>query len=366
MRQSFLANAADGGRRSGPSPSKVPHRTEAERPVLITDIHVHHVPEAFVRLAERAAPFAVRLARSDGESVTLNVGAQHYQLNRTFFDAERLMARMTVMKVERAILSLATPFVNYNVPASLGREAAELYNNEIATLCRAAPDRFGGGWAYLPMQDPQAAAGELRRAINELKLTGGYLPSNVSGQYLDDERFAPAFAAAAELDVPLFVHPSNPPVRERMARYELAVVAGYLFDTTLNIFHMIFGGLFDKYPKLRMCCTHLGGYAPLLCARMQRELGTNPALAARLKRPLADYFRLLYFDTICFDPFYARAAVDSKVVDASHLLLGSDTPFPLGEPDPVGFVERSFGHGGAELAEQILRSNLLEFLTLAR
>jgi aminocarboxymuconate-semialdehyde decarboxylase len=333
---------------------------------LITDIHVHHVPEVFVRLAERAAPFAVRLAPSDGESVTLNVGALHYQLNRTFFDADRLMAKMTVMKVERAILSLATPFVNYNVPASLGREAAELYNNEIAALCRVAPDRFGGGWAYLPMQDPQAAARELRRAINELKLTGGYLPSNVNGRYLDDERFAPVFAAAVELDVPLFVHPSNPPARERMAHYELAVVAGYLFDTTLNIFHMIFGGLFDNYPKLRMCCTHLGGYAPLLCARMQRELDTNAALAAGLKRPLADYFRSLYFDTICFDSFYARATVDSKVVDASHLLLGSDAPFPLGEPDPVGFVERSFGDGEADLARQILRSNLLEFLAPAR
>ncbi len=320
------------------------------------------MPEAFVRMAERTTAFAVRRHPADGENVTVDIGTLKYQLNRTFFDAERLISRMVEMRVDRAILSLATPFVNFGVLASLGLEAAQLYNNEIAALCRAAPDRFAGAWAYLPMQDPEAAARELRRAIGELGLTGAYLPSNVSGLYLDADQFAPILAVAAELDVPLFVHPSNPAGRERMAHYELAVVAGYLFDTTLNIFHMIFGGVFDKYPTLRMCCTHLGGYAPMLSARMQRELDTNPALAARLKRPLRDYLRMLYFDTICFDPFYARSVVDSGVVDERHLLLGSDTPFPLGEPDPVGFVERSFGEPGTSLTEGILRSSVLKFI----
>ncbi|MFZ0839609.1 MAG: amidohydrolase family protein, partial [Xanthobacteraceae bacterium] len=148
----------------------------------------------------------------------------------------------------------------------------------------------------------------------------------------------------------------------RMTKYELAVVAGYLFDTTLNIFNMIFGGLFDRFPGLRLCCTHLGGYAPLLHARMQRELDTNPALAASLKQPLRDYFRSIYFDTICFDPPYARAAVESDVIDPSRLVLGSDTPFPLGEPDPVGFVERSFRTGAPALADAVLHQNALAFL----
>jgi aminocarboxymuconate-semialdehyde decarboxylase len=328
---------------------------------MIVDIHVHHVPEAFVRFVEKAAPYAVRLAPPSGEGVTLEVGPLSYGLNRTFFDAERLIARMQEMRVERAVLSLATPFVNYDVPAALGRETAELYNDEIAALCKAEPRRFAG-WAYLPLQEPQAAANELRRAVTRLGLAGGYLSSNVNGRYLDTQEFAPIFAAATELGVPLFVHPSNPPARERMGKYELAVVAGYLFDTTLNIFHMIFGGLFDRFPTLRLCCTHLGGYAPLLHARMQRELDTNPALAASLKRPLRDYLRAIYFDTICFEPCYVRAVVESDVVDPTRLVLGSDTPFPLGEPDPVGFVERSFRAGAPDLAERILHDNAVAFL----
>ncbi|MBV8512177.1 MAG: amidohydrolase family protein, partial [Xanthobacteraceae bacterium] len=116
------------------------------------------------------------------------------------------------------------------------------------------------------MQDPDAAAQELRRAVTVLGFSGGYLSSNVNGRYLDSEEFTPIFAQATTLGVPLFVHPSNPPARERMTKYELAVVAGYLFDTTLNVFNMIFGGLFDRFPSLRLCCTHLGGYAPLLHA----------------------------------------------------------------------------------------------------
>lgn len=331
---------------------------------MITDIHIHHVPDAFVRFVEKAKPYSIRLEAPREEDVTLNVGSLRYGLNRTFFDAERLIARMQTMRIDRAVLSLATPFVNFDVPASLGCEAAELYNDELAALHKAAPDRFAG-WAYLPMQDPEAAANELHRAVTKLGLVGGHLPSNVKGRYLDSEEFAPIFETATRLGVSLFVHPSNPPARERMGNYELAVVAGYLFDTTLNIFHMIFGGLFDRYPGMRLCCTHLGGYAPLLQARMQRELDTNPGLAVRLNRPLGDYLRSIYYDTICFEPAYAHAAVESKAIDPAHLLMGSDTPFPLGEPDPVGLIERTFRDDTPELAEAILGANSEEFLNSA-
>ena len=323
---------------------------------MITDIHLHHVPEPFARFIEKAAPYPIHRDPPCGETVTLNVGPLRYGLNRTFFDLDRLIKRMQEMSVDHAVLSLATPFVKFDVPASVGIETAQLYNDEIARIHRAAPDTFDG-WAFLPMQDPEAAANELRRAVRNLGLIGGYLPSNVKGRYLDSEEFAPIFEAATQLDVPLMVHPSNPPARDRMGDYELAVVSGYLFDTTLNIFHMIFSGVFDRYAGLRLCCTHLGGFAPLLRARMQRELDTNPVLAARLKRPLTAYLQSIYYDTICFEPVYLRAALESDAIDPAHLVLGSDTPFPLGEPDPVSFVQRSFRSHRAETADAILHRN---------
>jgi aminocarboxymuconate-semialdehyde decarboxylase len=328
---------------------------------MITDVHVHHVPEPFARFVEKAAPYRMRREPASGESITVNIGELKYELNRTFFDPERLIKRMQEMGVDHAVLSLATPFVKFDVPASLGVETAQLYNDEIARMHRAAPDTFDG-WALLPMQDPEAAANELRRAVRNLGLIGGYLPSNVKGRYLDSKEFSPIFETAAQLDVPLMVHPSNPPGRERMGDYELAVVSGYLFDTTLNIFHMIFGGLLDRHPGLRLYCTHLGGFAPFLRARMQRELDTNSALAARLKRPLSVYLQSIYYDTICFDPVYLRAALESDGVDLARLVLGSDTPFPLGEPAPVDFIQRSFRGQPSETADAILHRNASRLL----
>src|SRR5262249_37986192 len=117
---------------------------------MIVDVHVHHVPQPFVRFVEKAAPYAAALGVPRGESVTLDIGPLQYALNRTFFDVERLLTRMTEMRVERAVLSLATPFVNYRVPASLGGEAAAIYNDQIAALRKAMPGRFEG-WALLPM-----------------------------------------------------------------------------------------------------------------------------------------------------------------------------------------------------------------------
>src|SRR5262249_39126829 len=158
------------------------------------------------------------------ETVTLNVGPLRYGLNRTFFDLDRLIKRMREMSVDHAVLSLATPFVTFDVPTSLGIETAQLYNDEIARIHRAAPDT-SDGWAFLPMRGPEGAASELARAVRNVGLIGGYLPSNVRGRYLDSQEFAPIFDAATQLDVPLIVHRSNPPARDRTGDYELAVVS---------------------------------------------------------------------------------------------------------------------------------------------
>jgi aminocarboxymuconate-semialdehyde decarboxylase len=327
---------------------------------MVIDIHCHLVPEPYMRFVERAKPFCIEREQARGEDIAVNIGALRFALNRTFFDPERMIARMDRMGIECAVVSLATPFVNYTVAPDLAREAAALYNEEIAALRGRYPRRFEG-WALLPMQDVDAAANELRRAVRELGLVGGYLPSNIDGQYLDKPQFRPVFDAAVELDVPLFVHPSNPPGRERMSDHELAVVSGYLFDTTLNIFNMVFGGLLDRYPTLRLCLAHVGGYALMLRSRMQREVDTNPALAARISRPVGDYMKALYFDTICFEPGYIRF-IAAEVANPEHLLLGSDSPFPLGEPDPVGFIQRSFGDGAATIRDGILHRNAARFL----
>jgi aminocarboxymuconate-semialdehyde decarboxylase len=278
-------------------------------------------------------------------------------MSRDFVDPARHLARMDRLGIELSVLSLATPLIDYRVAADHAVNAARVFNDEVARLKQAHPGRFDG-WAFLPMQSPEAAVEELGRAVHELGLRGGHVASNVNGTYLDHPAYTPLFEAAAGWQVPLFVHPCNPPGRDRLQRYELEVVSGYLFDTTVNIFNMIFGGLLDRFPNLRLCCTHTGGYALLLAGRMQREVDTNPELARRIKHPVADYLRRLYYDTVCLDRNYLRRAAD--LVGAERLVLGSDHPFLLGEPDPVGFVRAAFPE--RELQDRVLRRNAADMV----
>lgn len=326
---------------------------------MIVDIHCHFVPEAYFALVREAAAYRIAIGDSDGENIDIEIDGVPYPFNRTFFDADRQVARMQRLGIDRTVLSLATPLVRYDAPNAVAIRAARVFNDALARLRDERPAHFDG-WAFLPMQDPEASAAELHRAVGELGLKGGHIASNVGGRYLHEPEYAPVFEAAVALDVPLFVHPANPPGRERMTEFELAVVGGYLFDTTLNIYSMVFGGLLDRYPALRLCCAHLGGYALMLRARMQREVDTNPALARSVNGSVDDYLKRLYYDTVCFEPELLQYA--THMLEPGHLLLGSDGPFELGEPDPVGFINRSLGDG--DWARQILHQNAVGLLGL--
>jgi aminocarboxymuconate-semialdehyde decarboxylase len=318
---------------------------------MITDIHCHYVPESFFRFARARKEFAITIKRQEGDAVDLDIRGMHFGLNTTFFDLGKQVERMQRDGVERTILSLATPFIDYHLDAGIAIEAARVFNDGLASAIAADRTRFGG-WALLPMQDPQAAARELQRCVRDHGFIGGHIASNVRGIYLHDERFEPIYRAATDLNVPLFVHPADPLGKDRTREYELTIVAGYLFDSTINILKMICSGFLDKWPKLKLVCAHAGAFSPALRARMQREVDTNPLLQQTLKAPVGDYLKRLYFDSICFEPAILRYVTD--VVAVEHIMLGSDAPFPLGEPDPVNFVRNALPPDQAEL---ILRRN---------
>jgi aminocarboxymuconate-semialdehyde decarboxylase len=318
---------------------------------MITDIHCHFVPEDFFRFAQSRNEFAIKVKRREGDAVDLDIRGMHFGLNTTFFDMRKQVERMQRDGVERTILSLATPFIDYHLDAKLAVEAARVFNDALASAI--APDRMRfGGWALLPMQDPEAAARELRRCVRDHGFVGGHVASNVRGVYLHDAQFEPIYRAAVDLNLPLLVHPADPLGKDRTKEFELTIVAGYLFDNTINILKMICSGFLDQWPGLKLVCAHAGAFSPILRARMQREVDTNKQLSATLKMPVGDYLRRLYFDTICFEPAILRYVAD--VVPVEHLLLGSDAPFPLGEPNPVSFVR---GALTADQAELILHRN---------
>jgi aminocarboxymuconate-semialdehyde decarboxylase len=313
---------------------------------MITDIHCHFIPGSYFDFVQRRGEFDVRLSKASGDAVNLVCRGACYGLNRTFFEPARQIARMDALGIERSVISLATPLVNYYVEPKLALAAAHLCNDGFAELVASAPKRFAA-WAFLPMHDAAEAAAELRRCVCEHGFVGGHIATNVRGTYLADARFRPIFDVAKELDVPLFLHPVDPPGRDRTADYELTVVAGYLFDSTINVLRMICSNFLDRYRGLKLVCAHAGGYSIMLRNRMQREVDTNTTLSPALPRQVGDYLRELYFDSVCFEPDYLRFA--TSIVPVEHFLLGSDAPFPLGEPDPVKFVNGALAPREAQL-----------------
>jgi aminocarboxymuconate-semialdehyde decarboxylase len=314
---------------------------------MITDIHCHFIPDEYFRFVQREGAFEVRVGKRQDDSIDLVCRGARYGLNRTFFETAAQIERMNALGIDHTVVSLATPLVNYYVEPQLAVQAARLCNDGLAALVTQHPTRFSA-WAFLPMQDPEAAAAELRRCVCEFGFVGGHVATNVRGSYLPDQRFHPIFHAARELNVPLFLHPADPPGRDRTASYELTVVAGYLFDTTINIFRMICSNFLDRFRGLKLVCAHTGAFSLMLRNRMQREVDTNAELSRTLPRRIGDYLRDLYFDTVCFDPDYLRFA--TSIVPPGNFLLGSDAPFPLSEPDPVNFVMRAMSEPHARLA----------------
>jgi aminocarboxymuconate-semialdehyde decarboxylase len=318
---------------------------------MITDIHRHFVPAGFFDFVKSRPDFRVKVKREEDELIDVDIRGMHFGLNRTFFDLSRQVERMKREGVERSILSLATPFIDYHLDASIAVPAARQFNDAIAAAIAGREKQFRA-WAFLPMQDPDAAAKELVRCVREFHFVGGHVASNVRGVYLNDDRFEPIYRAALDLNVPLFVHPADPPAKERTGEYELTVVAGYLFDNTINILKMVCSGFLDRWPRLKLVCAHAGAFSLVLRARMQREVDTNAHLSGTLKAPVGDYLRRLYFDTICFEPAILQYA--ASAVPVEHLLMGSDAPFPLGEPEPVNFVRKALP---AEQADAVMRRN---------
>src|ERR1700740_526469 len=160
---------------------------------MITDIHCHYVPDRFFKFAQSRPEFAITIKRREGDAVDLDIRGMHFGLNTTFFDMAKQGERVERMQrdgVERVMLSLATPFIDYHLDAALAVEAAIVFNDGLAAAIAPDRSRFGG-WGFLPMQDPDAAASELRRCVREYGFIGGHIASNVRGLYLNDSRFTP-------------------------------------------------------------------------------------------------------------------------------------------------------------------------------
>ena len=302
------------------------------------DVHSHVLTEETMALLRKEAPqLAPKLTPIDAGFAVLEVAGVPYRpFPRGGWDIEHRFGDMDAAEVDVQVLSATPQTYYYDQDASLAAATAAIQNDQIAKLVKAHPDRFLG-IATLPMQSPERAADELRRAVRTLGLRGAMIGSNVKGKNLDDPALEPLWAAAAELGVMLLVHPVTVAGADRLRSYYLANLIGNPLDTTIAAACLVFGGVLERHPKLNVLLVHGGGFVPYQAGRWAHGWKVRPEPQVNVKRSPEPWIDRFYYDTI----LHAQPQLEFLVgsVGASRVMLGSDYPYDMGTGECVRQVK---------------------------
>jgi aminocarboxymuconate-semialdehyde decarboxylase len=243
---------------------------------------------------------------------------------------------MDRMGIDRQALSPPPVMFCYWAEARANEAFARLQNENVAAIVGRHPQRFVG-MATVPLQDVDLAVKELRHCRERLGLRAVEIGSCPGGRDFDEPALFPFFEAAAALDMAVFVHPANPLVgQERLTKYYFPLIVGNPLETALAASKLIYGGVLERLPGLRVCFAHGGGAFPFTLARLDHGWKVRPEGPAAIPRPPREYARLLYFDSLTLSAENLRFLVDR--FGADRIVIGSDYPFDMGSADPVGAV----------------------------
>jgi aminocarboxymuconate-semialdehyde decarboxylase len=298
------------------------------------DIHTHVLTEETMDLIRKEAPkVAPRMTAIDANSFVLEIAGTPYRpFPRGGFDIEHRFADMDAAEVDVQVLSATPQSYLYDHEASLALACATIQNDQIAKLVATHPDRFLG-IATLPMQAPELAAAELRRAVRTLKLRGAMIGSNVMGRNLDDPELEPLWSAASELDVLLLIHPVNVGAADRLRSYYLNNLIGNPLDTTIAAACLVFGGVMERHPKLKVCLVHGGGFVPYQAGRWAHGWHVRPEPKVNIKQSPEPWIDRFYYDTILHSQQNLEFLIGSA--GPKRVLLGSDYPYDMGTGECV-------------------------------
>ncbi len=252
----------------------------------------------------------------------------------------------------------------YWAEPDFGRELSRLVNERLAEIVAQWPERFVA-LGTVPLQDVQIAVQELERGVKQLGLRGVEINPSVRGMDLTDPRLNldAFFAKAQELDAVVFMHPIGFTGGERLVDHYFNNIIGNPLETTVAASHLIFDGVMDRFPRLKIVLPHAGGYLGHYWARMDHGWRARPDTKTVIKKKPTSYLEKFYFDTITFDTQMLRHLIDRWGPD--HVLLGTDYPYDMGEEDPVGLISRVPGLKPAE-REAIMGGTAARLLKLRR
>ena len=293
------------------------------------DLHTHYYPEAFFRLIEEVGGAFSFGTDPTGRTIIRYRGSRFFGITPPMTDPARRIEDMDRVGIDVEVLSLSTPNV-YFAPPDRQAEVARLVNDAYADLAARHPKRFKG-FASIPMDDPDAALRELERALDELRMNGVIVLSNINGRALSDPRYRPFFVECDRRRVCVFIHPMIPASAEPFAEYVLGPIIGFPFDTTLAVARLCYAGVFRELPNIRWILGHLGGAVPYLMERMDNGWRDFAECRVNIDELPSVYLKRLYYDTVSFSAASLRLA--RELVGADHMVMGSDYPHLLGSID---------------------------------
>jgi aminocarboxymuconate-semialdehyde decarboxylase len=304
------------------------------------DIHAHLMPQCLWRTVAAGRDwYGTRYEPGDGLGSTVTQGKRsRVSTPKVRFTPEERLADMDAQGVDVQVVSIHMPLVSYHLEPAEGRRLARDVNDEIAAMTRQWPRRFAG-LATLPVQDVGAAIDELDRAVHVLGLKGAELDTAVNGDNWDEPRFLPLFKAAEAMGAVLFFHPQPQHnfLLPRTARHGLANSIGVIVEDALIVAILIFGGILDACPDLKVCIAHGGGPACFGMGRLDHGWQVRAEARQHIHQPPSSYQRRLHYDCVVGSEAALRFLIDS--VGADRVVLGSDWPFVRWDPSPVAWVE---------------------------
>ena len=294
----------------------------------VIDVHAHISP---VGALDAIA------AKGEWHGLTAAQLRQPLQYNpRTFWSPEERLKDMDSLGVDVHVLSTAVQFYCYEMDAAAVAAMHRECNDYVAHLTRQYPTRFAG-LANLPMQDVGQAATELERSVTQLGLKGAMIGDHVNGVTYDDPRFYRLWQVAERLNAVLLIHQGGSTlVSSRLDRYHLPNTIGNLADRAVTFASFVFGGVMDKFPNLKVCLCHGGGYTCYGIGRMDRGWEVRPEARQHIQKPPSAYLNRFYYDCLTHSEPALRYLIDAVGID--QVVFGTDWPFDMCFDWPTSWV----------------------------
>ena len=321
--------------------------TTAQKPsCTCIDVHTHlAVPGSAVLAKPHFKPeMDPRTFFSSEESIRYNteLRAQPH-IKAKFEEPEARLEDMDKMGIDMQVLAVPPPQYYYWLEPDLAIQACRMQHERFAEVVADNPDRFAAV-ANIPMSHPDIAVEVLDEAKRDFGFNGFEMNADVLGEDLDDRRYDPIWEKAIELDMTAIMHPQGFTHGQRMTDYYLVNVVCMPLASTVAVSRMILGGVWERFPDLKMVVVHGGGYLPFYFARTDHAYGVRPELRKHISRKPSEYLHKLHFDTAVFEPKMVEYLVEEY--GDEHVLLGTDYPFDMGPTDPLAFIAQ------AKLTEQ--------------